>query len=268
MSKINIFEIRPSHIYYKDSSGDVIVRPNNPYWHSRLIDFDDDRIGNVVDNYGLKPHPDDFDFPETMDVITVQETFNPMIFNITLQVRGGITETITTRQVQANNVTRNLKNFDTLKRIWIMYDSIVVETELLDTILKQYNGRVVFYEDESDQGYVIDDIFFVSSKGTAYVWKKSIKQGGESQSNLPNGNTTRSICIVMQDYNARDTTIKTAGGTVKLDPKGFEVLSKIAFLLNPNLKDKTFMDQVPEETKQILRRQDPTIKTQTQERLF
>ena len=267
MSNINIFEIGPSHIYYKDSSGDVIVRPNNPYWHSRLIDFDGERIGNVVDNSGLKPHPDDFDFPETMDVITVQETFNPMIFNITLQARG-LNETITTRQVQANNVTRNLKNFDALKRIWMMYDSIVVETELLDSILEQYNGRVVFYEDESDQGYVIDDIFFVSSKGTAYVWKKSIKQGGESQSNLPNGNVTRSICIVVNDYKKSSLLVKTAAGSVELDPKGFEVLSKIAFLLNPNLKDKTFMDQVPEETRQILRRQDPTTKTQTQERLF
>lgn len=253
MSKINIFEIRPSHIYYKDSSGDVIVRPNNPYWHSRLIDFDGERIGNVVDNSG--------------DVITVQETFNPMIFNITLQARG-LNETITTRQVQANNVTRNLKNFDALKRIWMMYDSIVVETELLDSILEQYNGRVVFYEDESDQGYVIDDIFFVSSKGTAYVWKKSIKQGGESQSNLPNGNVTRSICIVVNDYKKSSLLVKTAAGSVELDTKGYEVLSKIAFLLNPNLKDKTFMDQVPEETRQILRRQDPTTKTQTQERLF
>jgi hypothetical protein len=251
MTKINVFEIRPSHIYYKDTSGDVIVRPNNPYWHSRLIDFDDDRIKSVVSNSG--------------DVITVQETFNPMIFNITLQANT-MNETITTRQIQANNVTRNLKNFDALKGIWMKYDSIVVETELLDSILEQYNGRVVFYEDESEQGYVIDDIFFVSSKGTAYVWKKSLKQGGESQSNLPNGNATRAICIVVNSYNS--TNIRTAAGTITLDPKGFEVLSKIAFLLNPNLKDKTFMDQVPEETRQILRRQDPTITTQTQERLF
>ena len=244
MTKINVFDIRRSHIFYKNEMGDVVIKPNTPYFYAKLIKFDGDRISNVIEP-GF-PHPDDFDFISE-DKITVQETFNEMIFNITIG-----DESITTRPTTADNIVKNMYNRKNMEKIFTKYSEGTTNVALLESVLKTHGERVV----TNERGWIIDDLFMVDRKSMAFNWDSKLKDINKKQhTNL----SSHVICIVVnKNHGITDAPkIDTAGGPVQIDPVGYQIISKINFLLNPNLKDTEFTSQVPKSTMEILQRQDP-----------
>jgi hypothetical protein len=242
MSNINIFDIRPSHIFYYAPNGDVVVKPNTPYFNTKLIKFDGERISNVIES-NLLPHPDDFDFVEK---ITIQETFNEMIFNITIG-----NESITTRPTMADSVVASIDNQNEIIQIYNKYAGGCMNIELLESVLKHHGERIKIV----DAGYIVDDVFLVDRKANAWNWN------GEINSDIDTNLSTGGICIVVNK--TMYSKIDTASGPVTIDPIGYQIIAKVSFLLNPNLNDHTFMQQIPDKTKEILKRQDPNIPKKT-----
>lgn len=243
MSRINVFDVRRSHIFYKNEIGDVVIKPNSPYFRAKLLKFDGDRISNTIKP--LMAHPDDFDYFDEPEIV-IQETFNEMIFNI----RVG-DDSITTRPTQTDNVVKNMYNAYAIKEIFVKYSEGTTNVELLESVLKSHGGRVRTIDD----GWVIDDLFMVDRKSNAYNWD------AEKDCILPyNTNIGNNvICIVVnKNHGITDMPkIDTPAGPVQIDPVGYQIISKINFLLNPNLNDSIVTKQIPASTLEILKRQDP-----------
>jgi hypothetical protein len=246
MSKINVFDVKRSHIFYKNEMGDVVIKPNTPYFKAKLLKFDGDRISNTIEPSGRMPHPDDFDYEEEEEIM-IQETFNEMIFNIRIG-----DDSITTRPTMANRVVENLDNVDEIKRIFKGYSEGTTNVELLESVLKTHNGRVVTI----GEGWVVDDLFMVSRTGNAYNWDAENNRILEHRTNI--GNSV--ICInVNKNPGIDGAFIDGPEGRVKIDPVGYQIICKINFLLNSKivLSDKVAVQQMPTTTLEILKRQDP-----------
>tara|TARA_B110000438_G_scaffold252108_1_gene256938 strand:- start:6394 stop:7182 length:789 start_codon:yes stop_codon:yes gene_type:complete len=245
MSRINVFDVKKSHIFYKNEGGDVVIKPNTPYFNSKLLKFDGERISHVIEP-GF-PHPDDFDFVSERK-ITVQETFNEMIFNITIG-----DDSVTTRPGMADNLIKNMDSVSGITKIFLDYYQETTNVELLETILKEFGERIKTIED----GWIIDDLFFVDRKGAAYNWHSSTQEiNTQHGTNLGGG----MICIVInKNHGVSDAVvIDTKNGPIRIDPVGYQIMSKINYLLNPlPFPDDVVKNQIPESTIEILQRQDP-----------
>ena len=245
MSRINVFDVRRSHIFYKNEMGDVVIKPNSPYFKAKLLKFDGDRVSNTIKPTGIMSHPDDFDYIEEPEIV-IQETFNEMIFNI----RVG-DDSVTTRPTMADEVVDNMYSASGTKQIFTKYSEGTQNVELLESVLKSHGERVMTI----DEGWVIDDIFMVDRKSNAYNWDAEKKCILPFKTNI--GNNV--ICIIVnKNHGITDMPrIDTPAGPVQIDPVGYQIISKINFLLNPNLNDGEVTRQIPKSTLDILKRQDP-----------
>ena len=219
---MKVLESNKSSIIYKEDTGIVCIVPNTPYFRLKVLENKNERIK--------------YDNP--IEGIEVLETFNGMIFNITLNG-----QTITTRPNMADAVVRSFDNTDELYAIFDKYNNNKYNIKLLKGILSKYGERIKTRE----QGFVIDDIFLVDRTGVCWLWDAEHNTRDQThRTNLGSG----AVCIVVNK--TQRLQLQSSEGLVTIDEMGYIILSKIEFLMNPNLEDNVFMSQMPAKVKKIL----------------
>lgn len=152
----------------------------------------------------------------------ITETFDEMIFNLTkgsqrIQSHPRDADLVSLSIISYID-TKNPQGFDTV------FDTCLHDKEAdinaIETMIRIYNGRIRV----NDIGFIVDDLFIVDRKGQAHLVKE--------------GRPVKFLCVVAK--NARNVSE--------------EILSKIIFLLNPNLDDDVFTRQLDQDTLEILRR--------------
>lgn len=221
---MKILESNKTHIIYKEDNGVVSIVPSTPYFNMKVIECKNERIK--------------FDIP--IEGIEIIETFNGMIFNISLNG-----QTITTRPNMADAVVEAFTDTDKIYKIFDDYNNNKYNLKLLQGVLEKYGERIRTVPD----GFVIDDIFLIDRTGVCWLWDNKLKQRNTShRTNLGSG----AVCIVVDK--TQRLKLKTSGGLVEIDEMGYIILSKIDFIMNPNLEDNVFMHQLPIKIQTILKR--------------
>jgi len=221
---MKILEENKSHIIYKEDNGVVSIVPNTSYINMKVIECKNDRIR--------------FDIP--IEGIEIIETFNGMIFNISLNG-----QTITTRPNMADAVVESFTDTDKIYKIFDDYNNNKYNLKLLHGVLEKYGDRIRTVPD----GFVIDNVFLVDRTGVCWLWDDVGKARDKThRTNLGSG----AICIVVNK--TQRLKLQTNAGLVEIDEMGYIILSKIDFLMNPNLDDTVFMHQVPKKIQTILQR--------------
>lgn len=221
---MKILEENKSHIIYKEDNGIVSIVPNTSYFHMKIVEWKNERIK--------------FDIP--IEGIEVMETFNGMIFNISLNGK-----TITTRPNMADAVVESFNNAQKLFEIFDKYNNNKYNLQLLKGVLEKYGDRIQTFP----EGFVVDKIFLVDRTGVCWIWDSDKKRANKShRTNLGSG----AVCIVVDK--TQRLRLKTSSGLVEIDEMGYIILSKIEFLIDPNLNDSVFMHQLPERIKTMLKR--------------
>ena len=142
---MKILETNKSHIIYKEDNGIVSIVPNTPYFNMKVLENKNERIK--------------FDLP--IEGIEILETFNGMIFNISLNG-----QTITTRPNMADAVVESFSDTDKIYKIFDDYNNNKYNLKLLKGVLEKYGDRIKTRPD----GFVIDDIFLVDRTGVCWLW--------------------------------------------------------------------------------------------------
>jgi len=224
LSIMKILETNKSHIIYKEDNGIVCIVPNTSYFNMKVLENKNERIK--------------FDLP--IEGIEIIETFNGMIFNISLNG-----QTITTRPNMADAVVESFTDTDKIYKIFDDYNNNKYNLKLLKGVLEKYGERI----STRPEGFVIDDIFLVDRTGVCWLWDaKNNCRDKDHRTNLGSG----AICIVVNK--TQKLKLQINGGLVEIDEMGYIILSKIEFLMQPNLSDTVFMHQVPAKIQTILQR--------------
>ena len=221
---MKILETNKSHIIYKEDNGIVCIVPNTSYFNMKVLENKNERIK--------------FDLP--IEGIEILETFNGMIFNISLNG-----QTITTRPNMADAVVESFTDTDKIYKIFDDYNNNKYNLKLLHGVLEKYGERIRTVPD----GFVVDEVFLIDRTGVCWLWDNVTKTRDRThRTNLGSG----AICIVVNK--TQRLKLQTSGGLVEIDEMGYIILSKIDFLMNPNLDDNVFMSQVPKKIQTILLR--------------
>jgi hypothetical protein len=223
MNTIKIIETNKSHIIFENENGTTSIEPNTPYFKLKLLEFKGERIRHDIPIEGIE----------------ILETFNGMIFNISLNG-----QTITTRPNMADEVVSAFNNVDKLYQIFNDYNNNKYNIKILEGVLDKYGERIKTH----NLGFIVDDLFLVDRTGVAWNWKDGEKYVSH-RTNLGSG----AICIVVNKTQRLKLQTSNAG-LVTIDELGYIILSKIEFLLNPDLNDSVFIHQIPKKTKDILNR--------------
>jgi hypothetical protein len=222
---MKILETNKSHIIYKEDNGTVSIVPNTPYFNMKVLENKNKRIK--------------FDLP--IEGIEILETFNGMIFNISLNG-----QTITTRPNMADAVVEAFSDTDKIYKIFDDYNNNKYNITLLKGVLEKYGERIVI----KDEGFIIDNIFLIDRTGVCWLWDSNKKEKNTShRTNLGSG----AICIVVDK--TQRLKLQTSAGLIEIDAMGYIILSKIEFLMgSAPVDDSVFMHQVPKKIQTILQR--------------
>ena len=222
---MKIIETNKSSIIYKEEvTGIVSIVPNTPYFKMKILECKGERIRKDIPIEGVE----------------ILETFNGMIFNISL---NGVT--ITTRPNMADAVVESFDDIEKIYDIFDKYNNNKYNMSLLSGVLSKYGDRIKTV----DAGFVIDDIFLLDRTGVAWFWNAHANNKNQDvRTNLGSG----AICIVVNK--TQKIKIQNGNKLIEIDQMGYIILSKIDFLLNPNLEDNVFMHQMPKRIQTILKR--------------
>ena len=171
---------------------------------------------------------------EFNDEAKIDETYDDRIFNCTYK-----DETMQVRKSEDICQAIMNENLDDYSLVFKETYYEIHRIELItDLVKRSYGDRVVLKNDDT---FVVDDRFMVDSKATAHY----LKRGQSSKHTMDNDKRWEFLCIVVKG-SPRKKAIKTKIGLVELDEKLLEILSKINFLVNPNINDTVFTSQIPE----------------------
>ena len=211
-----IRSVRDDHliVYYK---GVVMTKINDNYNNLKYGQYEGERI-----HY------------EFNDEAKIDETYDDRIFNCTYK-----DETMQVRKSEDICQAIMNENLDDYSLVFKETYYEIHRIELItDLVKRSYGDRVVLKNDDT---FVVDDRFMVDSKATAHY----LKRGQSSKHTMDNDKRWEFLCIVVKG-SPRKKAIKTKIGLVELDEKLLEILSKINFLVNPNINDTVFTSQIPE----------------------
>jgi len=224
---MNILEVRPEQIIF-EKDGEVQTRPNSPYYSMRHVTYKGNRIAYTFS-----------------DKSYVMETFDERIFNCwnngqRLQFRQDLSDRLALAIKFHEDYLGTTAYDDLFKEAF----NEIPNWDILHAYLK--NIEDVRY---TRSGYKIHDgDFKIDFKGNAWTTSKFSET-------LDNWN---SLCIVMQGkghtYLADGGVLPDSNGEMtKINALTMTILSKIMFLLNPNLSDKVFTNQLSESVLSKLR---------------
>ncbi len=208
MSKVTILEERPEQlILLKDNNVELV--PNTPYTKLKYSqEWDEDRIKYPID----KNHD-------------ITETFNNKVFNIefnrqVIQTRYSLADTVCLliKQHKQNGNTQQIEEF------FMKEFSQFIQDKILDEYLNDREGVK-----KVTKGYEVNGIFLVGDEGSAYLIS-----------------TGKHICIVVNGE-LKTVSIPYQDQMVDLNERTYTILTKINFLLEPNMEDMVFVNQLPKD---------------------
>ena len=194
---------------------------------------------------------------DTDDSISVQETFNKGIFNVTynniiLQLRdrnkvcAGVED-----WYQSNNIKQLVETFTEQYKIQ-------EETKVFKVMANMFpDDRVKI----TKEGFVVDGVWLVDKQGTSYLSSKSPTRYAHfrrdrdphTKKKLLQSAKWNFLCLVPKGK-VHATYIETEVGSIKLAETDMVILSKVAFLLDPRkIFDSVFMNQLPDKFQKVLR---------------
>ena len=215
-----IIEERSDQLVIMDKKGIVDTKPKTEYFILKHKDFNGNRI-----------------FFKFNDNCLIHETYNDGIFNCTynkesMQIRQADKIAFCINWFRYNKDPKtNLKPFEELFKSNFIE---TIQTDVLKNLLKNYDNRLDFLSD----GIEIDKRFFVNKNGVAHSKKN---------------NVYHFLCIVASGY-LSNFDINSSIGNIEINCKTLEIIAKVLFLLNPNIKDKVFYEQLDPKLQEELKR--------------
>jgi hypothetical protein len=182
--------------------------------------------------------------------LSVKETYDERIFNcfngeVTINIRDG------------NKIAEFISDSNSAGYEVYFKDHYYKQhrTEFLERVISTYGDRVVKVQD----GYIVDDIWKVSNEGSSYYLAQSGHKGNfDTDTVRVHGENSQGVvgnwhflCTVAQGK-FMSMSIDTEIGILELDETTITILAKINFLMNPNVNDSVFMNQLPDKTKKLL----------------
>ena len=169
----------------------------------------------------------------------IMETFDQRIFNAWCRgMRFQLRQDLSDRVVNAIKEHRETGNPEPYLEL---FDYATKETPFWD-ILHKYLDH---YEDveKTSLGYVIHGEFLIDNKGNAWVRKE--------EANMEEDGLYRdwnSLCIVMQGHAEMADKAWLPDGEGKMSRVNaltMTIITKVMFLINPNMQDSAFTNQLP-----------------------
>ncbi len=222
---MKILEVRPEQVIC-EINGQISTRPNSPYYSLRYFKYNNRRIAYTFSEKSF-----------------VMETYDDRIFNCwhggqRIQLRQDLSE----RLAAAINHHEMYGNMREYAQLFKMAFEEIPYWEILEMYLKNVKGV-----DRTKEGFIVYGDFKIDYQGNAWVKPQfpqelKLELDGEKDE-------WYSLCVVMQGsghrYEAKETLLPdNLGGLVKVNAITMTIISKIMFLLNPNLADKAFTDQL------------------------
>lgn len=237
---MQITKVTQDQIRMLDGKGNRHVVPNTSYFRLKYIRSNGRRIRYTFEK-GIR----------------IWETYDMMIFNA--EYRGDATQirpnyaNILADAIEHHRDTGDISKFE---KLFVDHYSLTYNTKLIESILSNYGERVIVVND----GFIIDDMFLVDRKGSAWVWNNE-------QKDKSGRGAAGSICLVVKSIPLSGYVDTDNGAMAQIDSTTMTVLAKIWFLLNPNTQDDVFMNQIPSMYREILKRNEMP-KQNRQQRLF
>ncbi len=224
---MKILEVRPEQVICLEATGVVTTRPNSPYYSMRYFKYNSKRI--------------DYHFS---DESYVMETYDERIFNCwhegsRVQLRQDLSEKLCAA-INHHEMYGNIKEYAELFKT--AFEEIP-NWEILDLYLKNIRGV-----EKTQEGFVVYDDFLIDFQGNAWVRPPNERFVLDNSKEFEK--RWYSLCIVMKgtqhSYKADDgASLPDEFGTmVKVNALTMTIISKLMFLLNPNLKDQAFTGQL------------------------
>ena len=216
-------------IIQDDITGRIESYPNAPYWRLKLKQFNKERIYH---KFGRN--------------VEIQETYDIGIFNLTIEGH-----TLNVRDVWRDDVARAIIDGDEMqiKQIYAHHQGQGVQSKMVEALLTQFPNRIRV----EDEGFIVDDMFKIDRHGSASYRSnmKKFKATGQQQIT----SDWSFLCIVSKARSKKKVKLPS-GEIIEIDPLDEQIIDKILFLLEPNMKDSVFTNQLPDEIKEILKRND------------
>lgn len=223
---MKILEVRPEQVICQEDNGNISTRPNSPYYSLRYFKYNSKRIAYTFS-----------------DKSYVMETFDERIFNCwhegkRIQLRQDLSEKLATA-INHHDMYGNIREYDELFKVAFEETPL---WDILDLYLKNIEGV-----ERTKEGFVIYESFLIDFKGNA--WLKH--ENPDLINHFADDFSSRwiSLCIVMQGTHHSDEADgghlpDEDGNMMKVNSLTMTIVSKIMFLLNPNLKDQAFVGQL------------------------
>ena len=233
---MKIIEEKNDFIIYKNDDNETIVTPNNVYNNLKLSEYNNERILYEKGKY------------------SIQETYDPMIFNIS----DGKNH-LQTRKLDCNRVAeavKSLKKDDVyhFEDLFNAYNGKDVDIAMLEGMIKAAPGRVVM----TQKGFLVDERFLVDRKGSS--WIKRYERGplnNDGFSDYISGQLYqfKYLCLVAR-YGTSTKIKKKDGEIVHISQTANQILSKVQFCLDAkkHIGDAVFWNQVPDQMKKEIER--------------
>lgn len=220
---MKILEIRPEQVICQEKNGNISTRPNSPYYSLRYFTYNNRRIGYTFS-----------------DKSYVMETFDERIFNCwhegkRIQLRQDLSEKL------AAAITRH-SDYGNMRDYAELFN-VAFDEQPNWEILQQYLKNIKGCQQIKD-GYIIYEDFKIDLKGNAWVRPQREHEG---QKKL---DPWDSLCIVMKGsrhvYKSEESSFlpDNYGNMVEVNALTMTIVSKIIFLLKPDLKDDAFTAQL------------------------
>lgn len=212
-----ILEEREDSYLIEDEKGNISHQNRTKYFELKYIKFNGQRITHDFGG-GLK----------------VEETYDDAIFNAhigekTIQISDG-------EKIAEAVLANDPSIYSDLFNEWY---NIAVKTEIIKTLFRMYPHRINM---KAMPGcYIVDDIFMVDDHGKAHVM---------------NNGRWDFLCIVASGNNNGQRITLPGIGDMEITSVTMVIIAKIMFLLNPNSKDMVFMNQLPQDVAEHVRKLD------------
>ncbi|MEK0347056.1 MAG: hypothetical protein QQN44_01845 [Nitrosopumilus sp.] len=218
---MKILEVRPEQVIC-EINGQISTRPNSPYYSLKYFKYDNRRIAYTFSDKSF-----------------VRETYDDRIFNCwhegnRIQLRQDLSERLAAA-IDHHEMYGNIREYVELFK---MAYAEIPFWDILDLYLKHVKGV-----DRTKEGFIVYGDFKIDYQGNAWV-KPQFPVELKSERDA-----WYSLCIVMQGtghrYEAKQALLPDQfGKLVEVNAITMTIISKIMFLLNPNLTDKPFRDQL------------------------
>lgn len=222
---MRVLEVRPEQCLIQEDDGEIISRPTGEYYKLRYFTYNNRRIHHIFDK--------DMYVFETYD----QRIFNASMNGMRIQLRQDLSNQIVDAILQHES-TGSSVSFE------VIFDRAVKEVPF-HHILDMYLKNIACLE-ITKFGYEIHRDFLIDFKGNAWIRAEEENKVCFKKEELRR--YWNSLCIVMQGHSSmvQDSFIPdSAGKLVKVNALTMTIITKVMFLVDPNMQDEVFTNQLP-----------------------